>query len=165
MANNGTGERLPRSEHELIDRDSVIDFEFEGRQISAYKGDTVGSAVTAVGIDILSRSFKYHRPRGMLCAAGNCPNCLMTVDGIPNVRSCTMQVQPGMKVKITWSSALKPRTALPTSRTIPLASWPSTIGVWRGREPLMTDKSEWHSPAPFTSTNTSSSAGPASSSS
>mgnify|MGYP002865258848 CR=1 FL=1 len=99
MANNGTGERLPRSEHELIDRDSVIDFEFEGRQISAYKGDTVGSAVTAVGIDILSRSFKYHRPRGMLCAAGNCPNCLMTVDGIPNVRSCTMQVQPGMKVK------------------------------------------------------------------
>jgi sarcosine oxidase subunit alpha len=99
MANKGTGERLTRSEHELIDRDAVIEFEFEGRRVSAYQGDTVGSAVTAVGIDILSRSFKYHRPRGMLCAAGNCPNCLMTVDGIPNVRSCTMQVQPGMKVK------------------------------------------------------------------
>ena len=72
MANNGTGERLPRSEHELIDRDSVIDFEFEGRQISAYKGDTVGSAVTAVGIDILRRIFKYPRTLAKLCAAGHC---------------------------------------------------------------------------------------------
>ena len=98
MANKRVGRRLAPSEHELIDRDSVVEFEFDGKKVSAYEGDTIGSAVTAVGVDILSRSFKYHRPRGLLCAAGNCPNCLMTVDGIPNVRVCTMQVRAGMKV-------------------------------------------------------------------
>lgn len=101
MANKGVGVRLAHAitgEHELIDRDSVVEFEFEGRSVSAYDGDTIGSAVTAVGIDILSRSFKYHRPRGLLCASGNCPNCLMNVDGIPNVRACTMKVRAGMKV-------------------------------------------------------------------
>ena len=99
MANKGAGARLEHSKHELINRDVLVEFEFENRKMSAYEGDTVGSAVTAVGIDILSRSFKYHRPRGLLCGSGNCPNCLMTVDGIPNVRACTMKVQAGMKVK------------------------------------------------------------------
>ena len=33
-------------------------------------------------------AFKYHRPRGVLCFSGKCPNCLMNVDGIPNVRTC-----------------------------------------------------------------------------
>ena len=89
MASNGTGERLSPGEHELIDREVVVDFEFEDKLITAHQGDTVGSALTAVGIDLLSRSFKYHRRRGLLCVAGNCPNCLMTVDGVPNVRTCT----------------------------------------------------------------------------
>ena len=66
MANKGVGGRLVLSEHEIIDRDSVVEFEFDGKKVSAYEGDTIGSAVTAVGVDILSRSFKYHRPRGLL---------------------------------------------------------------------------------------------------
>ncbi len=99
MTSNGAGDRLVPSEHEFIDRDVVVGFEFEGKQVVAHEGDTVGSALTAAGIDLLSRSFKYHRPRGLLCVAGNCPNCLMTVDGVPNVRTCTMQVKTGMKVK------------------------------------------------------------------
>ena len=99
MASNGTGERLSPGKHELIDREVVVDFEFEGKLITAHQGDTVGSALTAVGIDLLSRSFKYHRRRGLLCVAGNCPNCLMTVDGVPNVRTCTMPVTGGMTVR------------------------------------------------------------------
>ena len=70
MASNGTGERLSPGKHELIDREVVVDFEFEGKLITAHQGDTVGSALTAVGIDLLSRSFKYHRRRGLLCVAG-----------------------------------------------------------------------------------------------
>ena len=92
------GERLPPGEHEFIDRDVVIGFEFEGRQVAAHEGDTIGSALAAAGVDVLSRSFKYHRPRGLLCVAGNCPNCLMKVDGIPSVRTCTMAVRAGMTV-------------------------------------------------------------------
>ena len=60
--------------------------------------DTVASALYRLGQRIFSRSFKYHRPRGLLCAAGRCPNCMMNVDGTPNVRACTQPVQDGMQV-------------------------------------------------------------------
>ena len=51
-------------------------------------GDTIASALAADGVDVLAHSFKYHRPRGILCADGRCPNCLVDVDGQPNVRAC-----------------------------------------------------------------------------
>ena len=107
MANSGPGERISPARHEFIDRNVVFQFEFEGRQIGAHDGDTIGSAVTAAGVGILSRSFKYHRPRGLLCVAGNCPNCLMTVDGVPNVRACTTKARADMKVsrQNAWPSA------------------------------------------------------------
>ncbi len=54
--------------------------------------------MSAAGVSVFSRGFKYHRPRGLLCVAGRCPNCLVTVDDVPNVRACTEQVRPGMKV-------------------------------------------------------------------
>ncbi len=54
--------------------------------------------MSATGVSVFSRGFKYHRPRGLLCTAGRCPNCLVTVDDVPNVRACTEQVRPGMKV-------------------------------------------------------------------
>ena len=61
-------------------------FTYEGQPIRGFAGDTIGSALFAAGRRMFSRSFKYHRPRGLLCCTGHCPNCLMTVDGIPNVR-------------------------------------------------------------------------------
>jgi sarcosine oxidase subunit alpha len=67
--------------------------------MQAFEGDTVGSALAAAGVDITARSFKYHRPRGLFCMTGSCPNCLMQIDGIPNVRSCTEPVRDGMKVE------------------------------------------------------------------
>ena len=45
------------------------------------------------------RSFKYHRPRGLLCLAGKCPNCLVNVDGAPNVRACITPARDGMQVR------------------------------------------------------------------
>ena len=107
MAIKRAAGRLSPGGREVIDRDVVIEFEFEGRQVAAHEGDTVGSALAAAGVEIFSRSFKYHRPRGLLCVAGNCPNCLMTVDGIPNVRTCTMKARAGMRVsrQNAWPSA------------------------------------------------------------
>ena len=69
----------------------------------------------------------------------------------------------GTKASTTWSPAAKPSTPGPTSTTSPAASWPSTIGITRGREPSITDRSEWHRPA--ARTRTSSSPGPGGSSS
>src|SRR5262249_39015086 len=55
-------------------------------------------ALFAVGRRTFTRSFKYHRPRGLFCVAGDCPNCLMQVDGRPNVRTCIEPVQQGQVV-------------------------------------------------------------------
>ncbi|MFN8188601.1 MAG: 2Fe-2S iron-sulfur cluster-binding protein [Gaiellales bacterium] len=91
--------RLEARPHERIDRDRTVTFSFEGQPIRAFEGDTVGSALFAAGRRTFTRSFKYHRPRGLLCCTGHCPNCQMTVDGTPNVRVCTMPAHEGMVVK------------------------------------------------------------------
>jgi len=91
--------RLPDRPGEAIDRTQRLSFRFDRRTIEAYEGDTVGSALAAAGVTITARSFKYHRPRGLLCMTGSCPNCLMQIDDIPNVRACTEPVRDGMKVE------------------------------------------------------------------
>ncbi|MDE2930628.1 MAG: 2Fe-2S iron-sulfur cluster-binding protein [Chloroflexota bacterium] len=75
-----------------------VAFYFNGRSIEALPQDTVASALYRSGRRTFSRSFKYHRPRGLLCVSGRCPNCLMNVDGTPNVRACMQPVQDGMQV-------------------------------------------------------------------
>jgi sarcosine oxidase, subunit alpha len=92
-------ERLPERSGEAIRRDHPVSLGFEGRTLRAFEGDTVGSALAAAGVSITARSFKYHRPRGLLCMTGSCPNCLMQIDGIPNVRACTEPVRDGMRVE------------------------------------------------------------------
>ena len=91
--------RLPKQSGERIARDSEVAFTFDGREITGLEGDTIGSALYAGGQRTFSRSFKYHRRRGLLCCAGQCPNCLVSVDGAPGVRACTEPVREGMKVE------------------------------------------------------------------
>ncbi|MBM4069222.1 MAG: FAD-dependent oxidoreductase [Planctomycetes bacterium] len=74
-------------------------FTFEGREIAALAGQSIAAALYAAGVRVFSRSFKYHRPRGLLCVAGDCPNCLMRVDGVPNVRTCIEPVRGGQTVE------------------------------------------------------------------
>lgn len=74
-------------------------FEFNGRRIVAKPGQTLAGALHDAGEHVLSRSFKYHRPRGLFCMTGRCPNCLCTVDGVPNVRICTQAAKEGMVVR------------------------------------------------------------------
>ena len=91
--------RLGPKPGELLDRSRRLSFRFDGKPCEAHPGDTVASALLASGVCIFSRSFKYHRPRGLLCVSGNCPNCLMNVNGTPNVRTCMQPVQEGDEVK------------------------------------------------------------------
>jgi sarcosine oxidase, subunit alpha len=91
--------RLENQPGELINRDNVIRFTFDGKPVEAYEGDTIGSALFAAGRRTFSRSFKYHRRRGLLCCAGQCPNCIVAVDGAPGARACIEPVREGMKVE------------------------------------------------------------------
>ena len=90
--------RLPAREGERIDRSREVSFFFDGWRITGFEGDTLGSAVAASGRQVFSRSFKYHRPRGLYCCSGHCPNCLLTVDGVPNVRVCVEPIREGAVV-------------------------------------------------------------------
>jgi sarcosine oxidase subunit alpha len=90
--------RLDPRPGERIDRGKQISFTFQGKQIPAFAGDTFGSALYAAGQRVFSRSFKYHRPRGLQCCVGHCANCQMTVDGIPNVRVCATPATDGSVV-------------------------------------------------------------------
>ena len=90
--------RLEPQPGERIDRSRRISFTCGGGAVSAYEGDTIGSALYAAGRRVFSRSFKYHRPRGFVCCSGHCPNCMMTVDGVPNVRVCVEPAREGAVV-------------------------------------------------------------------
>lgn len=80
-------------------RGAPVAFSFDGRRIHGYEGETVGAALHAEGERVLMRSIKYHRPRGLFCNAGKCANCLVRVDGVPNVRACVTPAHDGMKVE------------------------------------------------------------------
>ncbi len=101
-----TPNRLHPKQGEAIDRSTTIRFTFDGVEYTAHPGDTVASALTAAGVKVLSRSFKYHRPRGLLCCAGHCPNCLVQIGDEPNVRACMRPVEAGMDVRAqnVWPS-------------------------------------------------------------
>jgi sarcosine oxidase subunit alpha len=91
--------RLGPQPGERIDRTQAVDFTFDGSRIEGFAGDTLGSALYASGRRVFSRSFKYHRPRGLVCCSGHCPNCMMTVDGVPNVRVCAEPIREGADVR------------------------------------------------------------------
>ena len=90
--------RLPARAGERIDRSRTVRFSFDGKPVEALEGDTIGSALYAAGQRTFSRSFKYHRRRGLMCCAGQCPNCMVQVEDAPGVRACTEPVREGMSV-------------------------------------------------------------------
>ncbi|MEM1538086.1 MAG: 2Fe-2S iron-sulfur cluster-binding protein [Candidatus Nezhaarchaeales archaeon] len=96
-------------EHPILSfkRGKECTFYFEGKPVKAYENETIAAALYANGIKVFSRSFKYRRPRGFFCAIGRCSACMMEVNGVPNVRTCMVKVEEGMKVKRQkgWPSA------------------------------------------------------------
>lgn len=90
--------RLPQPWGSRIDRSASLSFDFEGRRIAGFKGDTIASALLAEGQKVLSRSFKYHRPRGVLTMAGEDANTLVQLGPEPNVRADIRAAENGMVV-------------------------------------------------------------------
>ncbi len=79
---------------------------FEGKGYSARAGEPLGVTLLAHGIYVLSRSPKYHRPRGLFCGRGSCGNCLAQVDGRANVRLCTAPASVGHAAEIVTQNVL-----------------------------------------------------------
>src|SRR4051812_47967135 len=76
-----------------------IRIELEGEPIPAREGEPIAAALLAAGVDVFSRSIKYHRARGPYCLSARCSHCLMRVDGEPNVFTCVTPARDGMRVE------------------------------------------------------------------
>lgn len=87
----------------LIDRTRAISFSFDGQKYAGHPGDTLASALLANNQWLLGRSFKYHRPRGVLSAGAAEPNALVT-SGLgarsePNVRATMLELHEGLTAR------------------------------------------------------------------
>ena len=101
-----TSFRLDPQPGEIIDRNRPLMFTWNAKTYPGYEGDTIASALAANGVRVFSRSFKYHRPRGLLTATYHDPNVMVQVGDDPNVRGAHRQLQDGMVVSSqnTWPS-------------------------------------------------------------
>ncbi|MFM8517205.1 MAG: 2Fe-2S iron-sulfur cluster-binding protein, partial [Nevskiaceae bacterium] len=84
-----------------IDRSRPLRFTFDGKAYSGFAGDTLASALLANGIHLLGRSFKYHRPRGIMTAGPEEPCALVTVRrddarSTPNLRATQVELYEGL---------------------------------------------------------------------
>jgi predicted molibdopterin-dependent oxidoreductase YjgC len=87
-----------------VERGKQFEFDFDGRPVVAYEGETVAAALLASGVRTFRHTARHGTPRGIFCGMGICFDCLATVDGVPNVRTCVTPAVPGMKVQTQWES-------------------------------------------------------------
>ena len=94
-----TGYRIGPQPGEVIDRSRVLTFEWNGYTYEGFAGDTIVSALAAHGERVFSRSYKYHRPRGVLTATYHDPNLMVQVGDDPNVRAAHRRIEEGLEVE------------------------------------------------------------------
>lgn len=87
-----------RSDHALH-RGLPLNIVVDGEVVLAFTGETLAAALLAAGRREFRRTTRRSEPRGVYCGIGVCFDCVMTVDGRPNVRSCQTEVRPGMQVE------------------------------------------------------------------
>ena len=80
-------------------RGKPVSFVFDGQEVRAYDDMTIAVALHAAGFRNISKSATDKRPRGLYCAIGNCSSCMMTVNNVPNVRTCLELCANGMDVR------------------------------------------------------------------
>src|SRR5680860_1882710 len=94
--------------HGLVDRKQVIGFNFDGTRLTGHRGDTLASALLANGVRLVARSFKYHRPRGILTAGSEEPNALVELRNNarrePNTRATTVELYDGLNACLFYTS-------------------------------------------------------------
>jgi sarcosine oxidase subunit alpha len=81
-----------------VDEREAVEFYWKGEKLLAREGETIASALFANGIRIFGHHKKDGAPQGMFCANGQCAQCMVIADGVP-VKSCMVQVTPGVKVE------------------------------------------------------------------
>lgn len=103
------GQQMPQADrqtnrridyHGAVERGAAVTITVEGEPLTAYRGETLAAAMMAGGKRTLRRSPRHGTARGLFCGMGICYECLMVVDGRPNVRTCMTPVTDGMTAAI-----------------------------------------------------------------
>lgn len=154
-----------------IDRSKPLTFTYNGKNFQGFKGDTLASAMLANGIDIVGRSFKYSRPRGIVASGAEEPNAVLQLGAteatqIPNVRATQQELFDGLVSKATngWPSVqsdamsvlgkvggkMMPPGFYYKTFMFPKAMWPTYESIIRkaaglGRSPLVNDPDSYDS--------------------
>ena len=89
-----TSSRLPRPTGS-----PMVTVTVDGDPVRAYPGETVATVLLAMGRRTFRHTDQLHAPRGLFCGMGVCFDCLVTIDGQPNVRACVTPVHAGMVVE------------------------------------------------------------------
>ena len=72
----------------------------DGAPLAAFEGEPIAAALFAAGVRVFRRTSKRGEPRQLFCGIGRCTDCVMVVDGQPNVRTCVAPVREGMRVEV-----------------------------------------------------------------
>ncbi|MBP5275804.1 MAG: (2Fe-2S)-binding protein [Lachnospiraceae bacterium] len=93
------------SEHPILgvqEKGKTVKFIFDDKEVEGYEGEPIAVALKAAGLMVHRYTQKEHKPRGIFCAIGRCTDCVMIVDGVPNVRTCITPLKEGMTVKTQY---------------------------------------------------------------
>ena len=82
-----------------LSKDRCVRFTFDGQEVLAREGETIAAALLAAGRRVLRLTGRREEPRGLFCGMGICFDCLVQVNGCPNVRACQTPVEAGMRVE------------------------------------------------------------------
>jgi len=89
-------------EHPILgtfEKGKKIRFTFDGQPMEGFEGEPIAIALRSSGVLIHRYTSRQNEPRGMFCAIGRCTDCIMVVDGRPNIRTCVEPLKEGMKVE------------------------------------------------------------------
>ena len=86
----------------VVEKGRKVSFLFDGKEIEGYEGEPIAAALKAAGVMVHRYTQKEHKPRGIFCAIGRCTDCVMIVDGVPNIRTCITPLKEGMNVRTQY---------------------------------------------------------------
>ena len=104
------GGKMRIKEHPILgeyEKGKEVHFTFDGKDLTGFEGESIAAALKANGVMIHRYTAKNHKPRGIFCAIGRCTDCVMIVNGEPNVRTCITPLSEGMTVQTQYGVLTK----------------------------------------------------------
>ena len=89
-------------EHPILgtfEKSNPVQFTYDGQAMEGFEGEPIAIALRSNGVLIHRYTSRRNEPRGMFCAIGRCTDCIMVVNGQPNVRTCMEPLKAGMVVE------------------------------------------------------------------